>query len=48
MITKILVAVDGSVTADRALEGVGADVVILTVVPQTPTSLFGGGPVEMD
>lgn len=51
MITKILVAVDGSDTADRAIEyvgdiaeGVGADVVILTVVPQTPTSLFGGGP----
>ena len=50
MIAKILVAVDGSDTADRALEyvgeiadGVGADIVVLSVVPPTPTSLFGGG-----
>ena len=49
MITKILVAVNSSDTANRALEyvgdiakGIGSDVVVLSMVPQTPTALFRG------
>jgi nucleotide-binding universal stress UspA family protein len=56
MYKRILVPTDGSTLADQAVRGaarlaaeLGAQLVVLTVVPRYPTSYFeGGGSIEAD